>query len=572
MTERSYQTRSSSSSQSSNAGKIPYRQLVEYSRDILIFLDRNGVIQYVNSSVIRTLGFLPEDLMGRRKISHIIHSDHRRQVCQKIVSLLKGNEISIEFVTKIKHQNGDWRTLEFHGNSLLGQSGPCSVILTAREVTKNVEAQQQVQQLLKDLRHTNSELAEERLRLAERIDEQTAQLRSANSELARALRTRDEFLANMSHELRTPLTSILGQSELLLEGIHGALSADQDSSVQMIQLSGQHLLDLINDILELVKLEAGRTELHFQRVSAETACIVSSQLLHRQAMDKQISVELPSHTQETYVQADERRLHQILANLLSNAIKFTPVGGEVGMRIIDDGEKEAVHIIVWDTGIGIHKNDMKRLFQPFTQLDASLGRHHEGTGLGLALVYQLTEMQGGSVAVQSTPGKGSRFTVSLPQAKVHNEDLPDITVKPLAVDKIAALRTKESENPKGATRGLRILLAEDNHDNVDTISQYLTYLGHSVAVAVDGREAIEMAMDGLPDLIIMDMQMPVIDGIEATRQLRLQPDLVDTPVIALTGLAMPGDKEGCLAAGANAYMSKPISLRQLYSLIQELAA
>ncbi len=211
---------------------------------------------------------------------------------------------------------------------------------------------------------------------------------------------------------------------------------------------------------------------------------------------------------------------------------------------------------------------MNRLFQPFTQLDASLDRHHEGTGLGLALVYQLTEMQGGSVTVESTFGEGSRFRVSLPQAEPEDEILEyssdENSTHVGHKTKKSAPLTEDNLQP------LDILLAEDNADNVDTIVQYLAFRGHNVFVATNGGEAVEMALENPPDVIIMDMQMPVLDGLEATRQLRTFSKLAQTPVIALTGLAMPGDQENCLAAGANAYMSKPISLRKLDSLIHDV--
>lgn len=544
------------------------RLLVEHSRDLFVIADQAGLIQYINVPLLQMLGYLPQDLVNRHDAIQIVHPDDQAFVINKIEALIQNNEIKTSLQFRVRHQDGNWRTLDIEATNLLDNPAVQGIIFNGRDVTESVEAQNKVQQLLRDLRQSNRQLGEERSQLSEKIAEQTAQLRGANIELARALRTRDEFLANMSHELRTPLTSVLGQAELLREGIHGELNSDQDSSVRMIQLSGEHLLALINDILELVKIEAGHAELIMSPVGAETAAVSSAQILQRQAQLKNIDLELPSIENQTYVLADGRRYHQILVNLLSNAIKFTPEGGRVGVDVQKDDEQEAVHVTVWDEGIGIRDEDMTLLFQPFTQLDSSLNRHHEGTGLGLALVYQLTEIQGGSITVESTFGQGSRFTVSLPQAEVE-ADLVDYDSNERV---LPGQRSAKRDNPgtKNSLQPLQILLAEDNADNVDTIVQYLAFRGHNVEVATNGAEAIEMAMNSNPDVIIMDMQMPIVDGLEATRQLRAHDQLAQTPVIALTGLAMPGDQKNCLAAGANAYMSKPISLRKLDSLIHDV--
>ncbi len=329
------------------------RLLVEHSRDLLAIVDQSGVIQYVNASVLPMLGFLPNDLMSRSDVSQMFHPDDRELLTAMVEPLMRREKSQANFQVRIQHQNGSWRTLDIEATNLLDNPALRGIIFNGRDVTASVDAQEKVQQLLEDLQQSNRELAEERSQLSERIATQTAQLRGANAELARALRTRDEFLANMSHELRTPLTSVLGQAELLREGIHGDLNSEQDSSVGMIQLSGEHLLALINDILELVKIEAGRSDLRMNPVGAETAVVSSAQILQRQAQLKNIKVELPSVDNQTYVLADGRRYHQILVNLLSNAIKFTPAGGSIGVEVERDDEQEAVHVTVWDEGIGI---------------------------------------------------------------------------------------------------------------------------------------------------------------------------------------------------------------------------
>lgn len=257
-------------------------------------------------------------------------------------------------------------------------------------------------------------LHHERELLAQRVKERTAELTTANAELARAARLKDEFLANMSHELRTPLNSILGMSEMLQEGIYGDLDAKQIKSVHTIEESGRHLLSLINDILDLAKIEAGKVKLDIIPVSAPNIAQASLRLIRQLAIKKRIKTVSNYDDQVNIIQADERYLKQILLNLLSNAVKFTPKAGTIKLEIQGDLENKIVNFIVSDTGIGIAHKDIEFLFKPFVQIDGGLSRAHEGTGLGLSLVYRLTKLHGGTVSVNSEIDKGSKFTVSLP--------------------------------------------------------------------------------------------------------------------------------------------------------------
>jgi PAS domain S-box-containing protein len=241
-----------------------------------------------------------------------------------------------------------------------------------------------------------------------------AALRLANAELARAARAKDEFLANMSHELRTPLAAILGYSEILLEQIHGPLTAGQQKALRQITASGQHLLSLITDILDLAKVEAGAEELQIAPVDVAEVCQASLLLVKQQAAKKALGLELTLASDLATVQADPQRLKQMLVNLLANAVKFTPEGGKVGLEVAADAEAGMVRFTVADTGIGIAPEDLARLFHPFVQLDSSLSRRHEGTGLGLALVRHLADLHGGSITATSTVGVGSHFTIRLP--------------------------------------------------------------------------------------------------------------------------------------------------------------
>jgi signal transduction histidine kinase len=271
-------------------------------------------------------------------------------------------------------------------------------------VSRDITARKQAEQALRQLNET----------LEQRVAARTAELARANAELARAVRLKDEFLATMSHELRTPLNTILGRLELLQEAIDGPLAPRQITSLGRIEASARHLLALISDILDLSALEAGTHTLARAAVDVALVCQRSRQQVAESARTKRIALRTTLDPQVLSIQADERALTQILVNLLANAVKFTPEGGKVGLEVQGNPEQQAVTFTVWDTGIGIAEPDQEHLFQPFVQLDAGLNRRYEGTGLGLALVRRLAEAHQGSVIVESTPGQGSRFSVSLP--------------------------------------------------------------------------------------------------------------------------------------------------------------
>ncbi|HNB50886.1 MAG TPA: ATP-binding protein, partial [Anaerolineales bacterium] len=384
-------------------------------------------------------------------------------------------------------------------------------------------------------------------------------LRATNQELARAMRVKDEFLANMSHELRTPLNGILGMTEILLDGYRGPLNERQLTFVNTIDISGRHLLSLINDILDLSKIEAEKMELHLEPVVLADICEASLAFIKQPAMKKAIKVAFTLGDRGIILQADGRRLKQILVNLLSNAVKFTPLDGHIALTIEPNRETHSVAIIVSDTGIGISEADQPHLFTPFTQVDNSLTRSYEGTGLGLALVKRLTELHGGTISVASTPGQGSQFIVTLPwQAPPAR---PEISTPLFGEPVLETWHTKSKAT---------ILLVEDNPTNILAIGDYLDAKGYSLVYAHDGLEALAKAAESAPDLILMDIQMPKMDGLEATRRLRADPQFATTPIIALTALAMVGDEERCLAAGATGYMSKPVRMTELVNIIENL--
>jgi CheY-like chemotaxis protein/anti-sigma regulatory factor (Ser/Thr protein kinase) len=268
------------------------------------------------------------------------------------------------------------------------------------------------------------------------------------------------------------------------------------------------------------------------------------------------------------ISADPRRLKQILINLLTNAVKFTPERGQVTLEVKTNPEQDRIAFSVIDTGIGIAPEDLHRLFQPFVQLDSRLQRQYQGTGLGLSLVQKLTDLHGGSVEVESELAQGSRFTIYLPLEL--ETTAPAEGTEPNS--ELSSHQPKEKDPAtfrEVETRGT-ILIAEDNAANILTIADYLESHGYKIVLAQDGAEAIEKAQLATPDIILMDIQMPRMDGLEAMRRLRSDSHFASTPIVALTALAMPGDRERCLEAGATEYMSKPVSLKTLVKTIDEL--
>ncbi|MEG4454395.1 PAS domain S-box protein [Microcoleus sp. N9_A1] len=425
-----------------------------------------------------------------------------------------------------------------------------------------------------------TELAE-RQRAEAQLTETNAQLGISNEELIRATRLKDEFLANMSHELRTPLNAILGMSEGLQDRVFGIVNERQIKALQTIERSGSHLLELINDILDVAKIESGQMELDCTPVSVNHLCQSSLAFISQQALQKRLQLETKLQLNLPDLLIDERRIRQVLINLLNNAVKFTPDGGRITLEVSrqqrpadpDSADspphflvKEILRIAVIDTGIGIAPEDINKLFQPFIQIDSALNRQYQGTGLGLALVKRIVELHGGQVLLTSEVGVGSCFAIEFEGR--HGGTAP--TGAPSSRDLESQTDPRiEPSQPEQEGSPL-ILLAEDNEANISTVSSYLRAKGYRILLAKNGEEAIALAKSENPNLILMDIQMPGMDGLEAMQQIRLDPNLVDVPIVALTALAMTGDRDRCLTAGANDYLSKPVKLKQLAATIQHL--
>ncbi|MBD2197521.1 MULTISPECIES: PAS domain S-box protein [Calothrix] len=411
----------------------------------------------------------------------------------------------------------------------------------------------------------------ERKRAEAQLYQINQELTQANLELARATRLKDEFLANMSHELRTPLNAILGMSEAFNEAIFGEINQRQAKAIATIERSGRHLLELINEILDLAKIESGKLELQLSDSPVKSLCHSSLLFVQQLALNKNLRLMTDIAESLGSMQADDRRLRQVLINLLSNAIKFTPAGGVVTLKVwleVAEGENSPssvphVNFTVSDTGIGIASEDIHKLFQPFIQLDSNLNRQYNGTGLGLALVQRIITLHGGTVSVTSQVGEGSCFTVRIPyiSSDRNSPTVPEVQSPNSGISSAIAVMPNTSA---------LILLVEDNQANITTMANYLQHRGYRLAIANDGKQAIEQIYSQHPDIILMDIQMPEMDGIEAIQRIREDVQFNHIPIIALTALAMPGDRETCLAAGANEYLTKPVRLQHLIATIQQL--
>ena len=421
-------------------------------------------------------------------------------------------------------------------------------------------------QMLTQIQYRDDQLLGYHDELEAKVVRRTNELTAAKEEADAANKAKSQFLANMSHELRTPLNAILGFSEALQESYLGTLTPGQLKAVVTIEESGRHLLTLINDILDLSKIEADKLELDMELVPVESICEASLCFITEMAMKKRIEIvslftEIPKA-----IRCDQRRLKQMLVNLLCNAVKFTPEGGKVMLEVIGERKQQQIRFHICDTGIGITPENMQKLFQPFVQVDNSLSRQYEGTGLGLSLVSRLAELLGGSVSAISEAGKGSRFSITLPWENCEPETEG---VGTCSLSNIPPLEIQHNPDP---LKFPLILLVDDNQTSLQMTEGHLRAKGFRVITAGDGERAVTRASDDRPALILMDIQLPGMNGVEAIRRIREFPEqsAASVPIIALTALAMQGDRERCLAAGADAYLSKPVRMLDLCRNMEKL--
>ena len=440
-----------------------------------------------------------------------------------------------------------------------GRLEPVQISRTGDEIEFLAES---FNQMIEELARSRKELLQNQEQLEDRIKERTQQLEIAMQNALAASEAKSEFLANISHELRTPMNGILGMMDIVL---NTDLNPEQKDHLQTAQSCAYSLLALLNDVLDLSKIEAGRMVL--EKIPFDLRELVADSTKAQSMLAAQKGIALRCVIDETLPKrmiGDPLRIRQILVNLLSNAAKFTDHGWiELRMRrapLTPDGGKLMLVIEVADTGMGIAPEKLPTIFDKFTQADSSISRRFGGSGLGLAITKVLAEMHGGGINVRSELGRGSTFTVTVecgaipaPVEQEHLRDLPE--------------RNGARLSPPGAS----ILLVEDNAVNQKLVASILLKRGYQVEVTSNGREALSALARQNFQLVLMDVQMPELDGLETTRMIRKERRWSELPIVAMTARAMNGDREGCLAAGMNAYISKPVHSAHLLSIVEEFA-
>jgi PAS domain S-box-containing protein len=504
-----------------------FRTLIENGSDYIMIFDPEGAITYVGPSVERILGYRLEEVLGI-KLAALVHPDDLTRVHEAIAAIFAapGEVVQLEF--RIRHRDGSWRVFESFGRTLHVDSVEARAVANARDITPHKEVEEA--------------------------------LFHAKEEAETANRAKSEFLSRMSHELRTPMNSILGFTQLLEMG---ELEDAQKRSVARIRVAGDHLLKLINEVLDLARIESNRLTLSVQPVRVEGLLRETIDLARPLATQygRWLSEEVPPEA-ACVVSADRQRIIQVLLNLVSNAIKYNRAGG--GVRFLcrvengTDGDAHAA-IGVRDTGAGIAPERIGELFTPFARLGAE-GSGIEGTGLGLSLSKRFVEAMGGSIRVESLPDVGSTFWIELPLASSPAESAQDSAPSSDALARELSLRGPAS-----------ILYVEDNLANLDLIeSVFASFPAIRLIPALQGQLGIELAREHHPDLILLDLHLPDISGEVVLQTLRDDPRTSAIPVVIVSADATESRIRKLRSAGAREYLTKPLNVREFLDTVQTL--
>ncbi|QDT41892.1 Sensory/regulatory protein RpfC [Gimesia alba] len=504
----------------------------------------DGTILKANEKFLETMGYSLDELIGQH---HSVFVDPRERESVQYATfweqLRQGEYITAQLKRIDKHGHSVWIQASY--NPILDLNGePFKIVKYSVDVTQRVLIDQALKVAKQDLVH-----AKEAAELANQ--------------------TKSEFLANMSHEIRTPMTAILGFTDVLLGSV---VKPEDIDSVKIIKRNGESLIGLINDILDLSKIEAGKLDVEHIDCSAHQIVSDVASLMRVRSASKglDLKVRFDGPIPET-ICSDPTRLRQVLINLVGNAIKFTETGSiEIVVRLLNGAEDEPkLQFDVIDSGIGIPKDKIEKLFSRFTQADGSTTREFGGTGLGLTISKRLVELLGGMVSVSSKIGEGSTFTVTVATGSLDNVKMVQSSNESI-VEEHTETETSAVAKSEAPLHNYRILFAEDGPDNQRLISFVLKKAGAKVTVVENGQVAVDAATKALAeddpfDVILMDMQMPVLDGYAATRRLRNIG--YSRPIIAITAHAMSTDQQKCLDAGCDDYATKPINQNKLIQTI-----